>query len=368
MFARIKMLLVVAGVACTHAAAADEVSDFYRGKTVTIIVSNPPGGGYDLLARTIAPALAKHIPGNPSVIVQNMPGAAGILATNHLFAIAAKDGTIIGSISNTVPFEPLLGTAQARFDPLQFNWLGSPTVETGLLGVWHTAPVHSIEDAKTREVTIGANGPHSTPSFYARLINETLGTRLKLVMGYPGQNEFNLAMEKGEVDGTSSLFYSSLVATRPTWLSEKKIRLLLQYGFEKHPKLPDVPFAPDLARNADDLSLMQAAFAALGVGRPYVMPPGTPIARVRAVQDALRETFKDPDFLARSEKLQLETAAAKTGDQLHDIVARAYGVSPAVKADCRSGVYSARPREGGDPGQQIRSSVQMAPGFPLTRE
>ena len=193
-----------------------------------------------------------------------------------------------------MPFEPLLGTAQARFDPLQFNWLGSPTVETGLLGVWHTVPVNSIEDAKTREVTIGANGPHSTPTFYARLINETLGTRLKLVMGYPGQNEFNLAMEKGEVDGTSSLFYSSLVGTRPAWLREKKIKLLLQYGFEKHPKLADVPFAPDLARNADDLSLMQAAFAALGVGRPYVMPPGVPAARVRAMQEALTADLQGP--------------------------------------------------------------------------
>jgi tripartite-type tricarboxylate transporter receptor subunit TctC len=325
-------MLVATATTCTGLARADEISDFYRGKTVTIVVSNPAGGGYDLLARTIAPTLAKQIPGNPNVIVQNMPGAAGILATNHLFNIAAKDGTVIGSISNTVPFEPLLGTVEARFDPLALTWLGSPTVETGLLGVWHTVPVNSIDDAKTREVTIAANGPHSTPTFYARLLNETLGTKLKLVMGYPGQNEFNLAMEKEEVDGTSSLFFSSLVATRPAWLSENKIKLLVQYGFEKHPKLPDVPFAPDLARNADDLSLMQAAFAALGVGRPHVMPPGVPAVRVRAMQDALSRTFKDPDFLAKVQSLQLETAAAKTGEQLRDIVARAYGISPQVKA------------------------------------
>jgi tripartite-type tricarboxylate transporter receptor subunit TctC len=330
--AKLLTMLVTAATTCAGLARADEVSDFYRGKTVTVIVSNPAGGGYDLLARTIAPTLAKQIPGNPNVIVQNMPGAAGILATNHLFNIAAKDGTVIGSLSNTVPFEPLLGTVEARFDPLAFTWLGSPTIETGLLGVWHTVPVNSIDDAKTREVTIAANGPHSTPTFYARLLNETLGTKLKLVMGYPGQNEFNLAMEKQEVDGTSSLFFSSLVATRPSWLSEKKIKLLVQYGFERHPKLADVPFAPDLARNAEDLSLMQAAFAALGVGRPYVMPPGVPAGRARAVQDALSRTFKDPDFLIKAQSLQLETAAAKTGEQLRDIVARAYGISPQVKA------------------------------------
>jgi tripartite-type tricarboxylate transporter receptor subunit TctC len=330
--AQLLTILVVASAMGTNLALADEVEDFYRGKTVTIIVSNPPGGGYDLLSRTIAPTLAKYIPGKPSIIVQNMPGASGILATNHLFTIAAKDGTVIGGISNTVPFEPLLGTAEARFDPLAFNWLGSPTVETGLLGVWHTVPVNSIDDVKTKEVTIASNGPHSTPTFYAKLLNETLGTKLKLVMGYPGQNEFNLAMEKEEVDGTSSLFYSSLVGTRPAWLTERKIRLLVQYGFEKHPKLPDVPFATDLARNAEDVSLMQAAYAALGVGRPYIMPPGVPSARVRAVQEALSATFKDPDFLARAQSLQLETSAAKSGDQLRDIVARAYAISPQVKA------------------------------------
>jgi tripartite-type tricarboxylate transporter receptor subunit TctC len=323
--------MAAAAAVCTTA-GADEVADFYRGKTVTLIVSNPPGGGYDLLARAIAPHLAKHIPGQPNVIVQNVPGAAGILATNHLFHIAAKDGTVIGSVSNTVPFEPLLGTVEARFDPLAFNWLGSPTVETGLLGVWHTVPVNSLDDAKKREVTIASNGPRSTPSFYARLLNETLGTKLKLIMGYPGQNEFNLAIEKEEVDGTSSLFYSSLVATRPSWLSEKKIKLLVQYGFEKHPKLADVPFASDLAANDDDKSLMQAAYAALGVGRPYTMPPGVPAERVRALQDALSRTFGDPDFLAKAQSLQLETAAAKSGDQLRDIVARAYAISPAVHA------------------------------------
>jgi tripartite-type tricarboxylate transporter receptor subunit TctC len=321
---------------CSTTTRADEVSDFYRGKTITIVVTNPPGGGYDLLARTIAPFLAKYVPGTPNIIVQNMPGAAGILGTNHLFHIAAKDGTVVGGISNTVPFEPLLGTAEARFDPLQFNWLGSPTVETGLLGVWHTVSVNSIEDATKREITIAANGPRSTPSFYARLLNETLGTKLRLVMGYPGQNEFNLAIEKGEVDGTSSLFYGSLVATRPAWLTEKKIRLLVQYGFEKHPKLPDVPFAPDLARNADDVSLMQAAFAALAVGRPYAMPPGVPAARVDAMRNALSQTFRDPDFLARAQSLQLETSAAKTGDQLREIVARAYAVSPEVRARLRA--------------------------------
>jgi tripartite-type tricarboxylate transporter receptor subunit TctC len=336
MFVFSKTSIVITALLLCTSVHAEDASNFYRGKTVTLIVSNEPGGGYDLLSRIVAPILAKHIPGNPAVVVQNMPGAAGIVAANHLFNFAAKDGAVIGSIANTVPFEPLLGTVQARFDPLAFNWLGSPTAEVGLLGVWHTVPVNSIEDAKTREITIASDGLHSTPSFYARLINATLGTKLKLVSGYRGQGDFNLALQNGEVDGESSLFYSSLKATEPDWLSGKKIKLLLQYGFEKQPTLGDVPFAPDLARNHDDRELMQAAFAALGVGRPFVMPPGVPMERVRMIQDALMASFKDPEFLAESKNLELNAAAAKTGDQLRAIVARAYAVSPELKARLRA--------------------------------
>src|SRR5262249_10844060 len=155
-------------------AGADEVSEFYRGRTVTLIVTNPPGGGYDLPARTKASFIPKHLLAPPTLPVQTIPGPAGTLGTNHPSHPPPKDGSVLGTISNPFPFDPLLGTAEARFDPLQFNWIGSPTVETGLLGVWHTVPVNSIDEAKTRELTIASNGPRSTPTFYARLLNETL--------------------------------------------------------------------------------------------------------------------------------------------------------------------------------------------------
>jgi tripartite-type tricarboxylate transporter receptor subunit TctC len=322
--------LIIASVLWGGTAAADEVADFYRGKTVSLIISNAAGGGYDVLARALAPYLAKYIPGNPTIIVQNMPGAGGLLGVNYLYNLAAKDGSVIGGISNTVPFEPLNGTSEARFDPLAFNWLGSPTVETGMLIVWHTVPVDSITDAKTRETTIASTGTKSTPSFYARLLNQTLGTKLKIIVGYPGQNEMYHAMESGEVDGSSSVFYSSLMATRPTWLREKKIKVLVQYGLEKHPDLPDVPFAADLAGNSEDVQLIQAAVAPLGVGRPYAMPPGVPATRIGAVRQAFEKALHDSEFIARAESLQIDLRAARNGDQVRDIIQRAYSVSPQV--------------------------------------
>lgn len=327
---RVTLSLLFASILWAGSADADEIADFYRGKTVALVISNAAGGGYDVLARAIAPYLGKYIPGSPTVIVQNMPGAGGLLATNYLYHRAAKDGTVIGSISNTVPFEPLLGTAEARFDALEFNWLGSPTVETGMVVVWHTVPVATIADVTTRETTMAANGMKSTPSFYARLLNQTLGTKLKIIAGYTGQNEMYHAMESGEVDGNSSVFYSSLIATRPSWLREGKIRVLIQYGLEKHPDLPDVPFAADLAGSPEDLQLIQAAVAPLAVGRPYVMPPGVPAERLGAVRQAFERALHDSDFIARAHSLQIDSRAAQSGSQIRDIIERAYAVSPQV--------------------------------------
>src|SRR6266550_2451517 len=177
-----------------HEAVAQPAAGFYKGKAVTLVVSSSPGGGYDTMARTIAKYLGRHIPGNPRVVVSNMPGAGGIVAMNYFYRSALKDGTFIATVQNNTPFEPLLGTKEARYDATKFNWLGSPSVEVGLIVVWKTAPANSIADLKTREITMGSSGANSTPSFYARLINETLGTKMKLVVGYPGQNEAYLAM------------------------------------------------------------------------------------------------------------------------------------------------------------------------------
>ena len=291
------LALLIVGTARSRRppAHAQPVAEFYKGKTVTLIVSSAPGGGYDALARTVAPHLSRHIPGNPTVVVRNMSGAGGIVAVNHLFNVAAKDGTVIGNVQNNTPFEPLFGTKEAIYDPLKFNWLGTPSIETALLTVWHQTPVDNLEGRADHEKSPWARRAcNSTPSFYGRLLIETLALKLKLIVGYESQSRVFLAMERGEVDGYPSVFYSALTSTRPSWLPEKKVKLLVQVGLEKDPNLPDVPAALDLARNADDKALIEAGAGPLGTGRPFLMPPGVPAERVAAMQKAMTDTFKDP--------------------------------------------------------------------------
>ena len=304
--------------------SAQPVAEFYKGKTVTLIVSSAPGGGYDALSRTVAPHLARHIPGNPNVVVRNMSGAGGIVAVNHLFNVAAKDGTVIGNVQNNTPFEPLFGTKEAIYDPLKFNWLGTPSIETALLTVWHQTPVATWKDVLTKEITMGSSGVNSTPSFYGRLLIETLALKLKLIVGYESQSRVFLAMERGEVDGYPSVFYSALTSTRPNWLPEKKVKLLVQVGLEKDPNLPDVPAALDLVRNADDKALIEAGAGPLGTGRPFLMPPGVPAERVAAMQKAVADTFKDPVFLEEARKRQLDVGSPRTGHELQTLVQRIY--------------------------------------------
>ncbi len=327
MYRMLSLLIAVSALAASPA-AAQSVADFYKGKTVTLIVSSAPGGGYDALARTVAPHLSRHIPGNPSVVVRNMSGAGGIVAVNHLFNVAAKDGTVIANVQNNTPFEPLFGTKEAKYDPLQFNWLGTPSIETALLTVWHQTPVNSWKDVLTREITVGSSGVNSTPSFYGRLLIETLGLKLKLIVGYESQSRVFLAMERGEVDGYPSVFYSALTSTRPAWLTEKKVKLLVQVGLEKEPNLPDVPSALELARNADDKVLIEAGAGPLGAGRPFLMPPGVPADRTAAMRKALMDTFKDPAFQEEAKKRRLDVKSQRTGEELQALLQRIYTKTP----------------------------------------
>jgi tripartite-type tricarboxylate transporter receptor subunit TctC len=305
-------------------AKADTLADFYKGKTISVVVSTSTGGGYDIMARAIARFIGTHMPGHPTVIVRNMPGAGGIPAMNYLYNVAEKDGTVIGAVQNNTPLEPLFGTKEAQYDATKFNWLGTPSFEVSMVLVWHTVPVNSVDDLKRIETRMGASGANSTPAFYARLLNATLGTKMKLINGYPGQNDAFLAMERGEIDGYPSVFYSALTSTRPNWLRDKLAKPIVQYGPERLKELGDVPFAPDLLTNEDDKLLMQAAFAPQALGRPLVAPPGVPADRVAALRKALADTFADPDFLAASAQMGLVVNEPRTGAQLQDTIMRAY--------------------------------------------
>ena len=319
--------LVGAGV---PPAKADAVANFYRGRTVTVVVSSSAAGGYDTIARAVARHMGKHMPGNPAFIVRNMPGAGGMTATNFLYNTADKDGSVIGLVQNNTPFEPLFGTKEARYDPVKFNWLGSPSSETAMVLLWHAVPVSSIDELRAREVAVGVSGANSTPAFFTRLLNATLGTKLKPINGYPGQNDVLLAMERRELDGHPSAFFSSVRSTRPTWLRDKTAKAIVQYGPEKLAELPDVPFAPDLVSDDEDRLVMQAAFAPLALGRPFVIPPGVLAERVAALRKAFAATMADPDFLAEGEKMGLGLNAPRTGDQIQAVMEQAYQSPPVV--------------------------------------
>jgi len=295
-------------------------------------VGSPAGGGYDAMARAIARHIGAHLPGNPTVVVRNMPGAGGITSMNYLFNAAERDGSVLALVQNNTPLEPLFGTKQARYDATRLAWLGTPSFEVAMVLLWHTVPVNSVDDLRRQETKVGASGANSTPAFYARLLNSTLGTRMKVINGYPGQNDALLAMERGELDGYPSVFESALTSTRPNWIADKVAKAIVQYGPERLTKLNEVPFAPDLVSNAQDKQLMEAAFTPLALGRPLAMPPDVPADRLVAMRKALAETFADPAFLAEGERLGLAVNAPRTGDELAHVIARAYKSPPQVVA------------------------------------
>src|SRR5262245_65599780 len=312
-------------------ARADAVADFYKGKDLRLVISTTAGTGYDTYARTVGRHLGRHLPRNPSIVPQNMPGAGGIAAANHLYAVAPKDGTVFGMIQNTVPFEPLLEHKAALFDAARFNWLGTPATEVGLFIVYHTSKIKTLRDAQTQEFIAGTTGTASTPAFYGRLFNQLLGLKTRLITGYPGQLELLLAMEKGEVDAMTSPFWSSLKVQRPTWYAEKTVVFLFQYGAALHPDLKDVPFAPDLLRSATDKQLLSAASAPLEAGRPFAAPPGVPAERIAALREAMQATFKDPQFIADCEKQGIDCTDTRSGQQLDALIKQAYGTPEEIR-------------------------------------
>ncbi|MDP2357491.1 MAG: tripartite tricarboxylate transporter substrate-binding protein [Beijerinckiaceae bacterium] len=313
-------------------AQAQPAADFYKGKNINLIISSSAGGGYDTLSRTIARHLPKHIPGAPVVAARNMPGAGGIIATKHLYTIAPKDGLTIGGVQNNTPFEPLLGTKEADYDPRRFNWLGSPSFETALLIVWHTAPVSTIDELRKREITIASSGANSTPSFFTRLLNELLGTKMRIIVGYPGQNESFAAMERGEVDGYSSIFWSSLTATKPDWIRDGKIKSIVQYGPEREAAVGAGPSVSEFLTKEEDKVLLEAAIAPLALGRPFLLPPDVPADRVKLMQDAFAATFADKEFLADADRLKLGVNVPRSAAEVKAIVEKAYATPQPIVA------------------------------------
>ena len=328
---RAALILAALAIAPATQSHADAVADFYKGKDLRMVVSTTAGTGYDTYARAVARHLPRHMPGGPTIVVQNMPGAGGITAANYIYSVAPPDGTAFGMIQNTVPFEPLFENASARFDPMKMNWLGTPATEVGLYIVYRTSKVKTLRDAQMHETIAGTTGTASTPAFYGRLFNEILRTKTRLIGGYPGQLELLLSMEQGETNAMTSPFWSSLKVQRPTWYPQKIISIIFQYGGAPHPELKDVPFAMDLVENTNDKILLTAASAPLGFGRPYAAPPAVPADRHAVLRAAFAATFKDPQFLADCKKQGVECDDSRTGAQLDAQIREAYAIPAEIR-------------------------------------
>ena len=310
-------------------AKADPVADFYAGKTVTIIIGSPPGGAYDLYARAIAHFLPAHLPGKPAVIIQNMPGAGSLIAANYVSNVAPRDGTIIGALNSTMPYQKLFGIPSVKFDPVNSNWLPSPSGFTALLLVSRQASVQSMADLQQRPARIATLSPGATPSFFAAIFNDVFKTKIIPITGHPSMPEALIAMQRGEVDGFPSTPWSSLQRNYAHLLAGKEITILMQYGQSRIPELGDVPFAQDIAPTPEDRELLDVAVSPTIVGFPYIMGPDIPADRVKAVRKALLDVFADPGFKAEAARMTLDVAPV-TGDEAQRIVRAAYSASPSV--------------------------------------
>jgi tripartite-type tricarboxylate transporter receptor subunit TctC len=310
--------LAFAAMSVASAFAQDDVAAFYKGKTLRIAVGVGVGSGYDINARLLARHLAAHIPGQPTIIVQNQPGAGSLTMTNQLYANGPFDGTVIGASFNGIPTTPQLQPAGARFDPNRLIWLGSTNRETQVTYVWHTAPVQKFADVAETETVMGAQAPGSTQFDFPMLANAMFGFKFKVINGYESTPKIHLAMERGEVHGTLAN-WSTLKAINASWIAEKKIRILVQWALKRNPELSDVPLIFDFAKTEADRQALRFAIARLEYGRPFFLPPNVPPDRVAALRRAFDATMKDPAYLAEADKLKIEVDPL-SGEQVAALV------------------------------------------------
>ena len=311
-------------------ARAQSPAEFYKGKTVEFYIGYSVGGGYDLYARTIARHIGKHIPGNPTVVPKNMEGAGSLRLANWLFRVGAKDGSVIGTIGRGTAFDPILGQQGAQFDGTKFTWLGSANNEVSVCVSWNaTSGIAKFEDLLSKEMTVGGTSSSADTDQFPRIMNGVLGTKMRIVSGYPGGNDVVLAMERGEVKGRCGWSWSSVMSTHRVWLDEKKMTVLAQLALQKHPDLPDVPLIIDLAKTDEQKQILKLIFARQVMGRPYLAPPGIPADRAAALRQAFLDTMTDKDFLADAEKAQLEITPVD-GATIQKLVAEVYQTPPEV--------------------------------------
>jgi tripartite-type tricarboxylate transporter receptor subunit TctC len=309
------LLMAAAALLPTHS-SAETVDEFYRGKRLTIYAGSSPGGGTDIYARLVARFIGGHIPGHPQVTVSNMPGANGLTVANQLFRSLPKNGTVMGTFDRAVGLQAIWGNPAAQFVADELNWIGSTNIDTSTCVTWHTTNIDTLQKFLTQDIVLG-----STAIYHANLLNSLFGAKLKQVRGYPGGNDVLLALERGEVQGRCNWSWSSIISTRPEWVREKKINVLLQFADEKHPDLPDVPLITDLVKTEHQREMVDLVLSTQVMARPFAAPPDVSPERIAALRQAFVQMTKDPEFIAAANAQQLEVSAV-SGDRIQDIVAR----------------------------------------------
>ena len=334
--ARLAAGLALAFAASQPAASqtADSVSDFYRGKQVVMLIGTSAGNDYDYRGRLLARHMPKHIPGAPTIIVRNMPGGGGIVAANWMTNLAPRDGTVLHMIMQNMMSAQAMGVGGVEFDTRKFNWIGNTTDSPNVTNAWHTSPVRTIADVKTTELVVGA--PMGTAGvMYATLMNALAGTKFKIVTGYPGGNEVNLAMERGEVEGRGSNSWASWKSTKPEWLAEKKVIPLVQVGLKRHRDLPDTPLLLELATNDLDRDVLTFLSADTALSRSLITTADVPPARLEALRRAFDAAMKDPALLAEADKAKMDISPS-TGEEAQKVAVSIVAARPEVVARAKS--------------------------------
>jgi tripartite-type tricarboxylate transporter receptor subunit TctC len=320
--------LLAIAVACallSFGARAQTPAEFYRGKQVSLYVGFSAGGTYDVYARAIARHLGKHIPGNPSVIPRNMEGAGSLRLANYIDQIAPRDGTAVATIGRATVAAPLFEVAAAHYDPRRFSWLGSANDEVAICAAWHTSGITRFDDLKTKEYAFGATGPTEEAVQIYKAMNALFGTKIRIVSGYPGGNQINLAIERGEIHGRCSLSWSSVKASLPHWIEGKLFRPLMQVAAAKHADLPDVPLIAELARDEETRNIVRFLVARQVIGRPYFGPPDVPADRAAALRKAFIDMLNDSEFLAEADKTKLEINPVPA-ERIEDLLRELYAI------------------------------------------
>jgi Tripartite tricarboxylate transporter family receptor len=312
--------------------ARAQAEDYYKGRQIAIICGFQPGGGYDAYARLLARHIGRHIPGNPSVVVQNMDGAGSVRASNHVYVNAAKDGTVIAAVNQNMPMYQMLGGKAAQFEAAKLRFIGSLIGSNGLLYTWATSPTKSIEDAKKRETPLGGTGTNSDSHIFPTFINNVLGTKFKVINGYSGgTREINIALERGEVEGRGGNSYAALIASSPHWVEQKKLNFLVQIGLKSETDLPTVPLLIDLVQSPEDKQAVEVITVPTVLGYTYWLAPEVPGERIDILRKAFDATARDAQFLADAEKSKM-LISPQTGAVVEALVVKAATIPKPVLA------------------------------------